>query len=279
MNSITNYTDYRKYLKDYILEKKKAGFISNRWFARQAGVNSSSWLTSIIQGKKGLSKITANKISIVLKHSKTEALYFENLVFFNQAKKREEQNLYYNEIAAIRKAFKTETLQEDKFEYYSVWYHSVIRSIIGLINFKDDFKLLAQSLSPAITEAEARKSVTLLERLKLIEKKEDGSFKLASVAINAAESVQSLAITNYQQETMKLAWEALDRFPKEARDITTLTLGISEKGLTEIKKEIIEFRNKISRIAINDEPADRVYQLNLQCFPMSKPVSVKGRDK
>ncbi len=279
MNPITAYTDYRKYLKDYILEKKKSGYVSNRWFAKKVGVNSSSWLTTILQGKKGLSKITANKISSALNHNRTEALYFENLVFFNQAKTREEQNLYYNEIASIRGTLKIETVDEDKFEFYSKWYHSVIRSIVGLIDFKDDFKTLAKSLSPAITESEAKKSVNLLERLKLIEKKEDNSYKLTSVAISAAEVIQSLAITNFQQETMKLAWEALDRFPKEKRDITTLTLGVSEKGFQEIKKEIVEFRNKVSKIAINDEPADWVYQLNLQYFPMSINVGEKGTNK
>jgi len=279
MNSITSYTDYRKYLKDYIVEKKKSGFISNRSFAQKAGVNSSSWLTSILQGKKGLSKITANKISNALKHSRTETLYFENLVFFNQAKTREERNRYYQEIASVRKAFKTDIVEVDQFEYYAVWYHSVIRSMIGLIEFQDDFKLLAHSLSPAITEADAKKSVQLLERLKLIEKKENGFFRLSSLAINATESVQTLAITNYQQETMRLAWEAIDRFPKEARDINTLTLGISEKGVRAIKAEIAEFRNKVSRIAIDDEPADRVYQLNIQYFPMSIPIVQKGGKK
>ena len=77
MKPLTNYTDFRSYLKDWIDERKSLGLPgSNRWFAMKMGINSTSWLTSVAKGSKGLSKATANKLSEILKHSPIEARYF-----------------------------------------------------------------------------------------------------------------------------------------------------------------------------------------------------------
>jgi len=268
MKDLTQFTDYRTYLKEYIKFKKKLGYISNRWFAQRVGINSSSWLTVVLQGKKGVSKATANKISKVLKHSDFEAEYFEALVLFNQAKTNEDRNRYYNQLLGLRKEKRVEKVDENQYEFYATWYHSVVRSLIGLIKFKDDFARLAKMVKPQITPAQAKKSVELLENLDLIKKNEESNYELSSANVTTGDHVRSLAIANYQQETMKQGWEALDRFSKEIRDVSTITMGISEKGFGQIKDEIQAFRKRIIKIATEDEPADRVYQMNLQLFPM-----------
>jgi uncharacterized protein (TIGR02147 family) len=53
------------------------------------------------------------------------------------------------------------------------------------------------------------------------------------------------------------------------RDISTLTLSISESSLQRMKEKIRECRRELLEIAKADEHADRVYQLNLQLFPLS----------
>ena len=68
---------------------------------------------------------------------------------------------------------------------------------------------------------------------------------------------------------MELAREALYSVPKTHRDISTLTLSISEQGLQHIKEKIKDCRRELLEIAKADENADRVYQLNLQLFPLS----------
>jgi uncharacterized protein (TIGR02147 family) len=68
---------------------------------------------------------------------------------------------------------------------------------------------------------------------------------------------------------MELAQEALYSVPKTHRDISTLTLSISKQGLQRMKEKIKEFRRELLEIAKADEHADRVYQLNLQLFPLS----------
>ena len=274
MKPLTNYTDFRAYLKDWIDERKSMGLPgSNRWFAMKMGINSTSWLTSVAKGSKGLSKATANKLSEILRHSPIEARYFEALVNFNQARAINERNNYYQELIALQKLKDVHTVKANQYDLYSTWYNSAVRSLIGMHAFKDaagDYERLAGMVSPPITASQARKSVQLLEKLGLIKATENGTFELTSSAITTGENIRSLAVANFQQETMRLAQEAMDRYPRDERYIGTATVGVSETAFGRIKQVLIDTSNKIAEIANADADADRVYQVNLQAFPLSK---------
>lgn len=273
MNPVTNYTDYRAFLKDLIEERKSQGLpCSNRWFAMKMEINSTSWLTSILNGQKGLSKVTANKLSTILKHSTSETRFFETLVAFNQARTLKERNRYYQELCSIQKLRNVSVLSSDQYEYYSNWYNSAIRSLIGMFRFRsteEDFSRIASMVSPAITIVQARKSIALLEKLGLIKINNKGILEPVNTAITSGENINSLAVANFQQETMRLAQEALDRHPRDERYIGTVTVGVSSKVFDKIKQLLVDTNNIIAELANTDDDAERVYQINLQAFPLS----------
>lgn len=268
------YTDYRIFLQDIVRERKLKGLpCSNRWFAMKMKINSSSWLTSVLQGKKGLSKTTANRLSLILKHSVTESRYFETLVAFNQARTITERNLYYQNLVLLQKMNNIDLLDENQYEFYSQWFNSVLRALMGMHNFRasdEDYKRLASMICPPVSCAQVRKSVALLEKLKLIRLNESGFFEPTSNAIKSGENTKSLAISNFQLETMRLAQEALDRFKQDKRYIGTVTVGISEKTFEKIREILIDTSNRIAEIANADTEADSVYHVNIQVFPMSR---------
>jgi uncharacterized protein (TIGR02147 family) len=271
MKALIEYTDYRVYLKECLAALKESGTkLTNRSFAHSVGVASSSWLTEVLGGTKGISKSLANKISQALHHSKKESRYFETLVSFNQAKTVDERNFYYRELTALKSSVNPSVVNKDQYDYYTTWYHSVIRSLIGIVRFKSDFKGLAQLVSPPITPAQAKQSIKLLESLGFIHKKDDGYYEIKDRAITTGDYGTALAISNFQQETMKLAFESLDRYPKQERDISTVTMGISRQGFEKIKEEANAFRRKIIAIANEDSNIERVFQMNLQLFPVSR---------
>ena len=86
MVRIFDYTDYRQYLADYYDHRKteSPGF-SYTVLARKAGFKNKGFLHNVIHGHKNLSKTSVVKLSQALEHTRTQAEYFENLVFFNQA--------------------------------------------------------------------------------------------------------------------------------------------------------------------------------------------------
>jgi len=274
MKSLTDYTDFRAYLSDWVENRKSQGLPgSNRWFSMKMGINSTSWLTSVLKGVKGLSKATANKLSLLLKHSPIESRYFETLVYFNQSKTLDDRNRHYRELVALQKLKDVRTVKPGQYDFYSTWYHSAVRSLIGMHSFGSgakDFERLASLVTPPITASQARKSVKLLEQLDLITLNGKGVFELTSSAITTGENIRSLSVANFQRETMRLAQEALDRYPRDQRYIGTVTVGVSAAAFEQIRKVLMDANDKIAEIANADADANRVFQVNVQAFPMSK---------
>lgn len=276
MKPLTAYTDFRAYLNDWIEERKQQGLPgSNRWFARKMGINSTSWLTSVLKGAKGLSSRTAQKLSLILKHSPIETRFFSALVDFNQAKSIPERTQCFNQLTALQKLKQVRTIKSNEYDYYESWSHSAIRSLVGMHPFtstETDFQKIASLVSPPLTATQVRKSLKLLQKLELVRLNSQGIFELTDTAITTGENIRSLAIANFQQETMRLAQEALDRFPREERYVGTNTVGVSAPSFEQIRRLLIDTSNKIAEIANADPHGGRVYQINLQAFPLSKPL-------
>jgi uncharacterized protein (TIGR02147 family) len=112
--------------------------------------------------------------------------------------------------------------------------------------------------------------VELLAKLGFIRKQKNGSYEIADKSIATPAEVMSLAVQNFHKEAVELALKALSDLPRDKRNITGVTLGISRNAYMTICEEIQAFRTRLLQIAEADRNADEVYQCNFQFFPVSK---------
>lgn len=272
MKSVFEYLDYRSYLKDFYEERKeKQGFFSYRYFGDKVGIDA-SYLLKIVLKSRHLSEKTIRSVSSFCGHSESETEYFHTLVHFAKAKTNQESKLHFEKLLSIRYV-KSRRLFEQQYEYFRTWYHPVVRSVIEYFDFRGDFDLLGRQLSPPISAKEARASVQLLEQLDLIIKGENGRYQLTETAVTTGEEWRSAAITAFQEQTIRLSLEALDRYDKTERDISTITMNISAAEFKEISNRITDFRRSIISFVNEGSDPDRTYQLNMQLFPLT---AVKG---
>lgn len=151
MIQIYNYLDYRKYLKDLLKEKKaENGKFSHRYILGRMDIASSSYLLNIIAGKFGITIKRVNQLSGILGLSNGEINYFKKLIYFDKAKSVGEKNDYYQQIMDYRKR-KVTFITGKHFSLFSKWYFVVVREMLHIINFQDDYELLAKSVTPKIT--------------------------------------------------------------------------------------------------------------------------------
>ncbi len=276
MEPIYTYSNYRKYLKDYFNESKsKNSHFSFRSFANRAGFKARDYILRVMNGDRNLSNSSIYMLSKAMRLNNKEAAYFECLVNFNQASSTQEREHYYSKLSEINKHSTFTKIRNDQFEYYSTWYHSAIRSLVPVIDFHDDFAGLGKLMDPQITEKQARDSVKLLVRLGMMEKLKNGKYAATNPVITTGDEVVSHAVTNFHKTQMDLAKRSLDEHDSEKRDISGLTMSVSEKGFQRIKSEIQDFRKKIMAIASEDSGEDRAYQLNSYFFPISKTRAAK----
>lgn len=268
--SIYDYTDYRQYLQDYYKEQKARNpAFSYRYFARRAGFNSSGLYKDIVDGRTGITRSLILRFSNAMKLSAKQQEYFETLVYFNEAKTVEEKKVYFERLMRYynSKAFRVDASQ---YEYYSKWYYTAIRELLAINNYSDDYSAIAQSLNPTIRTEQAKKAIDVLKKLGLIKKNEKGYYKAVNKLLTTGPDVKSLNIARYQQAMMEMAKEAIDRHPAQRRDISTVTFSASEETYNNIKAELIACRKRILAMVDRGESEDRVCQLNMQLFPLTR---------
>ena len=274
MINVFDYSNFRTYLDDWYEAKKETNpNFSFQLIADKAGIRNKGFIYNIIKGKKLLSKSNIFKISNALGHNRYEAEYFEYLVAFNQAEDLTEKKFFFEKLHQItnmgKAVSKAQVLRADQYEFYSNWHHVMIRSIIGMYDFYDDYKWLAGMLDPPVTVTQAKRSVRLLEKLELIRKDERGVYRLHSNNLTTGRDLMNVAFQNFHIACTDLARRAFTEFPLRSRNMTGVTLGISEQMYERICGEIKLFQEKIMGMAETDDAADRVYQLNFHFFPTS----------
>jgi uncharacterized protein (TIGR02147 family) len=164
--------------------------------------------------------------------------------------------------------FRFKNLDGEQYEYYQKWYYSAIRAVIQFFRFDGDYEALAKSLTPTISSEEAKLGVELLEKLELIRLNSSGIYEVTDHHISTGAEYRPLAVRAFQRETMLLASESLSRHTPNLRDISTLTLGIDEKAMEDIKEIMREARRAIQKRVDEVNVPDRVYQVNMQLFPL-----------
>lgn len=273
MKAIFDYFDYRAFLRDYYTKNKSQNrYFSYRFFAQKAGIKSPVFFKEVAEGKKKLSPAMTEKFSSALHLNEKEATYFKYLVLFDQARNAKEKQDYYAVLRSMENIKSEKALDADQYDYFSTWYNVVIRELVTLFDFKDNYKLLASMVLPPIKTREAAASVELLLKLGLIKKQPDGTYVQADTAITAASGVASLAIRQFNKAMALHAVDAIENLTKTERNISGITVGISQGMYDIINAEITAFKDRIVTLVSRDQHCERVYQLNMQFFPMSQKL-------
>jgi len=273
MKPITTYLDFRTYLHDYYIEKKSTSKFSYRDFAKAAGFSSPVFIKLVIDGKTNLTQSSIAKICDAMELKKGERRYFKNLVCFGQAKTIEAKISFLEKLKSLQSSLSVEHLSDNQFAYFSKWYHPVIRELISMIYFDGDCEKLAARVTPPISAKEAQESVALLEDLHLIEKVDNGQYVTTSTFLTSDGMENgTLALRNVQKTMALFAAEAIDGIPPEKRDISGVSISISDKSITAIRTELQKCRRKIFEIASADKECDSVYRVNLHFFPISDTI-------
>jgi uncharacterized protein (TIGR02147 family) len=269
MISIFDYSDYRQFLRDYYESHKALNpQFSYRYLSQKANINSAPFFKFIIEGKRNLTKVTVLKTCAALRMKDREAEYFENLVFFNQAKTIAEKNHFFALLVEKQRQRSAAKIQEEQFDYFSEWYHCVIRELVCIVDFKEDYSLLARNITPAITAREAEKSVKLLLSLGFIKKVNDRYYQTEPI-ITTGYSLTSHQVINFQIMMLHKAIDAFDMCKQNERLTSATTLAVSRTTYDKMVEKLRTVRMELLELARNDSQPESVYELTVNFFPLT----------
>ena len=271
MKPVFEYRDYRKYIRDFYESRKRCSAFTWREFAKLAGFSSSGFLKLVCDGKTRLSRVGVENVLPAMKLSGASAEYFRALVVFCDSSSAEKRQSAFERMMEIAKENRVEFLEAKSFAYFSSWANPALRELAPIMKGATPLEM-GHALVPAISAADARESLELQESLGLLKKDECGNYHQTSEGVSSTREVVSATVVNMQKQYAHLAAEALERYTRDYRHISGMTMGLDRDAYECLAAELDAFRKKVAEIVSNVKSYDRVYRLNLQLFPLSKKV-------
>ncbi|MEN9825775.1 MAG: hypothetical protein RI953_1520 [Pseudomonadota bacterium] len=273
------YLEYSSFLEDvYQWIKSHIKHYSYITFADDLGYSKTNVIHLIIRGKRRLSPKGVDRITDALNVRGTERLYLETLVRYQNARLSSDREAFFSRLMELKAKNLSSSLEQNQLEYYSEWFHPVIRELVGMPGFNPDPHWIVKHIEPRVLPEQARKSLALLQELSLVKRSEDGeSFELTSQHISTGDEIASHAVVRFHQRTIEIGRESVTNFDHTERNVSSVTMACSQEMFDKIAEEIATFRKRILELADQDSSPDRVYQLNIQFFPFTRKI--KGQSK
>lgn len=277
MKPVTEYMDYRGYIRDYYAERKAVGF-SWSAFATSAGLSSPVFLQYVCEGKKNLSETTAPQVAAAMGLVGYEVEFFGLLVAYGNAKDEAAKKKALECISSFAETYKVRVTGADEYEFFKSWKNSVVREIAPALPGATH-KQLSIASRRRIPTAEIAKILDFLLQSGYLEIDENGCYHQVNRSLKMSgeqNTIRKSVARDLQRQMTELALDALENETAENRNMTGLTLGITRDKYAQIVAELAECRRRIVAIAASDDSTEEVYRLNMQLFPLTDIGSVSS---
>jgi len=274
LQPIFEYLEYREFLREFYQEKKKENFFfSFQFMGRKVGVDPSA-LAKVLAGQRHLANQKISLMADLCELEGRHADYFEALVHFCKAKSQKQSREWFEKLLKIR-ANSGHVLSARQYKFYSHWYYTAIRAILGIEDFRiEDAAKIGKRLDPPLQERRVSQSLKFLLTHGLISENEDGWLRPVHKHISSGnpreKAVDVQSIRRFQAEMIEQAKNSLENHDPQDRDFSTMTVAIGSEALDDVREIIAECRRAVRERLEMCENADTVYQLNMQFFPISR---------
>lgn len=268
MKPIIEYTDFRKYMRDFYDDRKLRHAFSWREFSKIAGFSSCSYMKVVCDGKSKLSKIGVERTGQAMGLIGFEMDYFRALVKFGQEETDEKKKAAFEEMRAIAKIHKVRVINSELFDFYESWKNATIRELAPMMPGATPGEL-AKKCYNEISAEEVKNALAFLTKNDFLKKTGESSFEQTAKSIVGNPEATRLALRDMHREMANLAAPALE-LPRNERNFTGVTMGISKDSYERIVKVLDECMRQVVAIANEDKDIDQVYRLNMQLFPLTR---------
>lgn len=269
MKPITEYQDYRKYMRDYYEERKRSSLFSWREFSRLAGFTSPNYLQLVCEGKSRVSKNGINGVADAMELVGADRDYFCAMVHFGDAKNDEKKMQAFNEMQKIAKENRLRVVDGEAFKYFESWVNPVVRELAPIMPGAKPLEL-ARQCYPVVSAADVRYALDFMLHAGFLKKVGEDTYEQTEKVVTGSSEAIPLALRSMNRQMSKFATSAIDDIPPESRHITGVTLGMSENTYQWLVQKLEALRQQVVAMAAKEKEYDKVYRLNLQLFPLTK---------
>lgn len=269
MPQLSEYLDYREFLKaDFEERKRLHPLISYRAMSMRLELDAGQYYR-IIHRDLHLPLRAVPRTCEVLGLKGRRAEHFELLVRYGRSRSESERQTLLARIMDFREV-ERRRLQGQEFRIFSQWFGPVVRSLACQPGTRDA-RDVADQLYPEVPLETVEETIALMEEHGFLLRQADGGWQASEAHLTiGGESSRVEAVRDYQRQVLGLAAQAIGKVPKARRDISTVTLAVDEETMGEVVEMLRECRRQIQRRVEECARPDRVLQMALAVFPVTR---------
>lgn len=280
MPVLGSYTDYRLFLQDFFdyrrdQTKNNRRPYSYAMFSAAADIRSPNYLKLVIEGKRNLSDAMARKFAKAMGLTKNETDEFVALVRFTQTENPLERNQKLKTLSDLRvsQKLKRGEINQDTWEKVPSWVAWVLHALTDQKNVSANFESLYSQLRRKAKPEVVKRCLDKLMESGELSVTEDGRLEKGRLLMSGSENVPVDLVRKIQSELIYLGLESLAQDPPQDREFGAMTVALTEEEFEQLKFELRQFRKRWTKdimVKRQQSKGDRVFQLNIQLFPVSE---------
>ncbi len=276
---LSQYMNYRDFLKDWYqnrLQETKNNLrpYCYRDFSVATNLKSPHYLKLIIEGKRNLSSDLVPIFARALGIPKEKNDEFNLLVLYTQEKDPTQRNLFLKKLIDIRVENQINSGEIDRKAWDKIpnWVTWVLYSLADLKSTTTDLNQLFLLLRGKATVQEIKNSLEGLISSGELATNDSGELVKTRNLMEAADEVPVALVRKLQAQLMLLGLESLHRDAPTEREFGSLTMALTSSEFEDLRFKLRQMKktfNKDNTMARGQTKGERVYQLNIQLFPVT----------
>lgn len=275
------YADFRLYLRavyEYRRQTEGTGLrpYSYSTFSAAADIKSPNYLKLIIEGRRNLSEDMMGRFARALRLNRDETLEFKALVRYGQSMDPSERNQRLKELADLRaqREFDSGDVDPKAWDKVPGWIGWVLYAMADQAGVEFDPEKLQRLFRAKAGVDDIRDSIRkLVESGEFEQDATTGKVRKARQSMETPQDLPVALIRKLQAELIYLGIESLFRDSPKEREFGAITLALTQEEFEHVRLEVRQLRKRLHRdIGVKREAVkgDRVYQLNIQLFPVTE---------
>ena len=260
---------YLKAVFDHVKSLRRAYNLKS--FSKDLGFGDNNTMAQVHSGHRSLSEKAAERISDHIGLNRPENKFFLTLVELRQLRNQNSKEEKMALMLELQSRHSKKYADVKELDFFNDWHHAVVFELLDTQQSRSAEEICLKFAMP-IEVAEVNQSLELLMELNLAreEPPSSGRFIKTKKDFSAGKAVPGMAIVRFHQEMMNLAKASLTNTPPQQRDISSVTIAVDEKTVARIKEDIRLFRQYLLFLGSQLENPEKVMQVNVQLFPISR---------
>ena len=269
-----NYLTCKDYVQAYdLFARQHLRTYSQRNFAKKGGVSSPNFLSLVISGKRKLQGEWLEGFIKAAQLDPLESQYLKLMSNLEHSSSAQERETLLSQILKLVESNSIKSLSLDQLQLLR---KPLAWSLLYMIHLKDqraDPKWFKQRLKASFTVPEIRDALELLERLQLVELKEDGSYEAKERRLQTSDQIEKAQNYEFHKFVLGEGLQMLESLEPSERSFGSLTMAVPLSQIDEFKSEIGKFAKLLLVRYGGTHPTDgEVLRLNLQLYPLTKKL-------